>query len=281
MLENAIVVENLSKKYKGFLLDNVNFVLPKGCIMGFIGENGAGKSTTIKLMLDLIKADSGKVTLLGKGKQDKDLKEQIGVVIDECFYPDNLKIYEIDKMLKKVYKTWNSDVFFKYLEKFSLDKGKMVKELSKGMKMKMMISVALSHNTKLLILDEATSGLDPIVRDEILDIFLEYMQDGEHSIFMSTHITSDLERICDYISFIHEGKLIFTETKDDLLDSFAVLKCKKEELQKLPSNAIKSTRENAYGVEALVYRKKISSGLVLERPSIEDIMLFHCRGGVA
>ena len=280
-MENAIVVENLSKKYKGFLLDDVNFVLPKGCIMGFIGENGAGKSTTIKLILDLIKADSGKVTLLGKGKQDKDLKEQIGVVIDECFYPDNLKIYEIDKMLKKVYKTWNSDVFFKYLEKFSLDKGKMVKELSKGMKMKMMISVALSHNTKLLILDEATSGLDPIVRDEILDIFLEYMQDGEHSIFMSTHITSDLERICDYISFIHEGKLIFTETKDDLLDSFAVLKCKKEELQKLPSNAIKSTRENAYGVEALVYRKKISSGLVLERPSIEDIMLFHCRGGVA
>ena len=280
-MENAIVVENLSKKYKGFLLDDVNFVLPKGCIMGFIGENGAGKSTTIKLMLDLIKADSGKVTLLGKGKQDKDLKEQIGVVIDECFYPDNLKIYEIDKMLKKVYKTWNSDVFFKYLEKFSLDKGKMVKELSKGMKMKMMISVALSHNTKLLILDEAISGLDPIVRDEILDIFLEYMQDGEHSIFMSTHITSDLERICDYISFIHEGKLIFTETKDDLLDSFAVLKCKKEELQKLPSNAIKSTRENAYGVEALVYRKKISSGLVLERPSIEDIMLFHCRGGVA
>ena len=280
-MENAIVVENLSKKYKGFLLDDVNFVLPKGCIMGFIGENGAGKSTTIKLMLDLIKADSGKVTLLGKGKQDKDLKEQIGVVIDECFYPDNLKIYEIDKMLKKVYKTWNSDVFFKYLEKFSLDKGKMVKELSKGMKMKMMISVALSHDTKLLILDEATSGLDPIVRDEILDIFLEYMQDGEHSIFMSTHITSDLERVCDYISFIHEGKLIFTETKDDLLDSFAVLKCKKEELQKLPSNAIKSTRENAYGVEALVYRKKISSGLVLERPSIEDIMLFHCRGGVA
>ena len=157
----------------------------------------------------------------------------------------------------------------------------MVKELSKGMKMKMMISVALSHDTKLLILDEATSGLDPIVRDEILDIFLEYMQDGEHSIFMSTHITSDLERICDYISFIHEGKLIFTETKDDLLDNFAVLKCKKEELSKLPTNAVKATRENAYGVEALVYRKKMSSGFVLERPSIEEIMLFYCRGGVA
>ena len=280
-MENAIVVENLSKKYKGFMLDDVNFILPKGCIMGFIGENGAGKSTTIKLMLDLIKADSGKVTLLGKGKQDKDLKEQIGVVIDECFYPDNLKISEIDKMLKNVYKTWNSDVFFKYLKKFSLDEGKMVKELSKGMKMKMMISVALSHDTKLLILDEATSGLDPIVRDEILDIFLEYMQDGEHSIFMSTHITSDLERICDYISFIHEGKLIFTETKDDLLDNFAVLKCKKEELSKLPPNAVKATRENDYGVEALVYRREMSSGFVLERPSIEEIMLFYCRGGVA
>lgn len=280
-MENAIVIENLSKSYDGFKLDDVNLTLPKGCIMGFIGENGAGKSTTIKLILDLIHAEKGKVKILGKSNKVSSFKEQIGVVMDECLYPDNLSMTDIDKILKNTYKNWDSSKYFEYLKRLDVPVQKFVKELSKGMKMKMMISIALSHDTKLLILDEATSGLDPVVRDEILDIFLEYMQDGERSIFMSTHITSDLERICDYITFIHNGKIMFVEEKDQLLDQFAILKCRKEELEEVSRDAIKATRDNVYGAEALVYRNKVNNSMIMERPTIEDIMLFYSRGVLA
>lgn len=280
-MENAIVIENLSKSYDGFKLDDVNLTLPKGCIMGFIGENGAGKSTTIKLILDLIHAEKGKVKILGKSNKVSSFKEQIGVVMDECLYPDNLSMTDIDKILKNTYKNWDSSKYFDYLKRLDVPVQKCVKELSKGMKMKMMISIALSHDTKLLILDEATSGLDPVVRDEILDIFLEYMQDGERSIFMSTHITSDLERICDYITFIHNGKIMFVEEKDQLLDQFAILKCRKEELEEVSRDAIKATRDNVYGAEALVYRNKVNNSMIMERPTIEDIMLFYSRGVLA
>ena len=205
-MENALEVKNLSKHYPEFELDNINITLPAGCIMGFIGENGAGKSTTIKAILDLIKKDSGEVTIFGQTNlsRNQKLKEHIGVVMDECSFPENLNAKEIDKVMNNCYKTWNRTKYMKYLDKFALSLKKPVKEYSRGMKMKLSIAVALSHDSKLLILDEATSGLDPIVRDEILDVFLDFIQDESHSIFISSHIISDLEKICDYISQIEE-----------------------------------------------------------------------------
>lgn len=279
-MENALEIKNLSKKYPEFTLDNINITLPAGCIMGFIGENGAGKSTTIKAILDLIEKDSGEITILGETNLSKNqrLKEHIGVVMDECSFPENLNAKEIDKVMKNCYKTWNRTKYMRYLDKFALSLKKPVKEYSRGMKMKLSIAVALSHDSKLLILDEATSGLDPIVRDEILDVFLDFIQDESHSIFISSHIISDLEKICDYITFIHNGKIIFSEVKDELLDKYTIIKCSEAEFSTIDKSAIIGRRKSSFGIEALALKKRISNNIRTDNVSIEDIMLYFVKG---
>lgn len=278
-MEIALKITNLSKSYKDFKLDNVNIELPKGCIMGFIGENGAGKSTTIKLILDLIHRDSGNITVLGKdNKKELNLvKENIGVVMDECFFPENISAKDINLIMKNIYKTWDENKFNSLLKSFKLPDKKIIKEYSRGMKMKLSIAVALSHDSKLLILDEATSGLDPIVREEILDIFMDFIQNEEHSIFVSSHIISDLEKICDYITFIHRGKIIFSEAKDVLLDSYAILKCSQNEFDNIDKSIIKGYRKNTFGIEALVLRNKLKGTHVMDKANIEDIMLYYIK----
>lgn len=278
-MNNAFKITNLSKNYKDFKIDNINIELPKGCIMGFIGENGAGKSTTIKLILDLIHRDSGSITVLGKdNKKELTLvKENIGVVMDECFFPENINAKDINLIMKNVFKTWDENKFNKYLNNFSLPEKKIIKDFSRGMKMKLSIAVALSHDSKLLILDEATSGLDPIVREEILDVFLEFIQNEEHSIFVSSHIISDLEKICDYITFIHKGKIIFSESKDSLLENYGLLKCSVESFDNIDKSVVKGYRKNSFGIEALVIKNKLKGNYIIDKANIEDIMLFYIK----
>lgn len=274
-MEYALKLENVTKEYKDFKLDNISVNVPRGVIMGFIGENGAGKSTTIKLILDLLRRDAGIITVLGTDVCElKSIKEKIGVVMDESCFPENLNVEEINKIMKRIYSTWNEERFFEYMKKFSIVERKPVKEYSRGMKMKLSIAVALSHDSEILIMDEATSGLDPIVREEILDIFLDFIQDETHSIFMSSHIISDLEKICDYITFIHKGRIIFSEPKDVLIDDYGILKCSEEELKEVSPGAVKGIRKNKFGVEALVLKNEISARHVVDRANIEDIMLF-------
>ncbi len=278
-MEYALKLENVTKEYKDFKLDNININLPQGCIMGFVGENGAGKSTTIKLIMDLINRDNGKITVLGHdNKSDfNSIKENIGIVMDESSFPDNLNAKEINKFMKRIYKTWDEDKFFNLLQQFLIAEDKNIKDYSRGMKMKFSIAVSLAHDSKLLIMDEATSGLDPIVREEILDIFLEFIQDESNSIFISSHIISDLEKICDYITFIHKGKIVFSEPKDELLEKYGILKCSEEELKKIDTSAVKGIRKNKFGVEALVFKNKIKGSYVIDKANIEDIMLFHVK----
>lgn len=248
--------------------------------MGFVGENGAGKSTAIKLILNLIHRDSGEITILGKDniKNEKEVKEAIGVVLDECSFPEHMTAVNINLIMKNIYQNWDEVIFCNYLEEFSLSKNKTIKDYSRGMKMKLSIAVALSHHAKLLILDEATSGLDPFVRDEILDIFLEFIQNEEHSIFISSHIISDLEKVADYITLIHRGKIFFSERKDRLLEDYGILKCSHDDFGKFDKNMFVGYRKNRFGVEALVKRNKLNRDLAVDSASIEEIMLYHIRG---
>ncbi|WP_066715608.1 ABC transporter ATP-binding protein [Clostridium sp. Marseille-P299] len=279
-MEYALELNDVSKTYKNFKLDHISLKLPKGSIMGFVGENGSGKSTTIKLITDIIKKETGKIYILGKdnNKLSRVIYENIGVVLDECCVPENLNIKDINKVLSSIYKTWDSKKFYDFIVRFQLPKDKVVKDFSKGMKMKLSIAVALSHATELLILDEATSGLDPIVRDEILDVFLEFIQEESHSILMSSHIISDLEKVCDYICFIHKGNIIFTESKDDLLERYKVLKCSLSEFNSVNQSAVIGYRKNSFGVEALVLKDKLKGNYLVDEASIEDIMLFYIKG---
>lgn len=278
-MEYALKLENVTKEYKDFKLDHINIALPKGCIMGFIGENGAGKTTAIKLILDLINRDSGTITILGKDNKSEidSIKENIGVVLDESSFPENLNAAEINHILKKIYKTWDENKFYNFLNKFSILLDKSIKDYSRGMKMKLSIAVSLSHDSEILILDEATSGLDPIIREEILDTFLEFIQDESNSIFVSSHIISDLEKICDYITFIHKGKIVFSEAKDNLLDNYGILKCSAEEFENIDKSIVKGVRRNKFGIEALVLKNKISGNFLIDKASIEDIMIFTIR----
>lgn len=278
-MENALEIRGLKKRYQGFTLDGVNLTLPTGCIMGLIGENGAGKSTTIKLILDLVRKDEGTIRVLGEdpGSGKKELKEQIGVVMDSSNFPDAMMISNIGRMMKKCYRTWDQGRFEAHCQKFKLPEDKRVKEFSRGMKMKLSIAVALSHDSRILILDEATSGLDPIVRDEILDLFLDFIQDEGHSIFISSHILSDLEKICDYITFIHKGKIIFSEEKNELLESYVIVKCSEADLYCLDPEAVIGVRRNSFGVEALAKRGRVPERFVQDSATIEDIMLYYVK----
>ncbi len=281
MSENAIEIKGITKSYKDFKLDNLNLNLPTGTILGLVGENGAGKTTTIKLIMGAISAESGSVSVLGNDNANKtfiDTKQDIGVVLDEANFPAVLNIKNIDKIMSKTYKNWDSKEFFEYIQRFDLPQNKKFKEFSKGMKMKLSIAVALSHKAKLLILDEATGGLDPMARDEILDILNEFTRDENNSILFSSHITSDLEKICDYIAFIHKGKLILCEEKDRLIESYAIAKLSNEEFLDIPTDAIVGKKKNSYGYEVLLKKDEINTAIELERTTIEDIVLFMVKG---
>ena len=279
--ENAIEIKNLTKRYDGFTLDNISFSVPKGSIMGFIGQNGAGKSTTINTILNIIKADSGEIRVFGKDTRTADvqIKQDIAAVFDELPFHEQLNAKALDKILRRVFKRWNSEAFFGYLERFQLPVKKKFGQFSKGMKMKLQIAAALSHDAKLLIMDEATTGLDPVVRNEILDIFLEFLQNEDHSILMSSHITSDLEKIADSVTFIDKGRLLLTGYKDDILESHGVIKCSKEDYENIGEGDIISARISDFGVEAMVSDKKAVSrkysGLVIDPTTLEEIMLFY------
>jgi len=278
-MSNVLEIKNLTKYYDGFTLDNISLALPQGSIMGFIGENGAGKSTTIKLILNVIHRDRGEVKIFGRDNliYDSELKQSVGVVYDESNFPESMTPKNINVILCRIYRNWDQQAFFRYLDQFALPADKELKTFSRGMKMKLSIAVALSHQAKLLILDEPTSGLDPVVRDEILDIFLDFIQNEEHSIFLSTHITSDIEKIADYIAFIHQGKIVFVAEKDELLNQYGVLKCGFDDFEKLDRRFVKGFRKNRFGVEALVEKQRFK-GHVIDAATIEDIMLFTLRG---
>lgn len=284
-MENILEIKNLNKKYKEFELKNINLSLPQGMIMGLIGENGAGKTTTIKSILNLVRIDSGEIKIFGLDfkKDEKQIKENIGVVLDDSFLSEYLTCKDINKIMKNIYKTWDEELFFNYLKNFNLPLNKNSKEFSSGMKMKLKIAVALSHKPKLLILDEPTSGLDPIARNEILDIFQDFIQNGENSILVSSHITSDLEHIADYITFINNGEIILCKNKDELLEKYGIAKCTENEFNSIATCDFVKYRKNKYDYELLVedkniFSKKYSNVTVIDKPSIEDIMLIYIKG---
>ncbi len=279
--EHAIEITGLTKRYDGFTLKDVSFQVPKGSIMGFVGQNGAGKSTTIKALLNIIRPDAGSIRLLGMDSREyeAEVKEQIGVVFDEQPFHEDFTANGLNRMLSGMYSGWDSEKFYAYLDRFCLPRKKKIKAFSKGMKMKLQIATALSHGAKLLIMDEATSGLDPVVRNEILDIFLEYLQDETNSILMSSHITSDLEKVADCITFIDKGKILLTGYKDEILEKHGLIKCTKADFAEIAKDDFISARRTDFGAEVLVadrvMAKQKYAGLTLERATLEEIMLFY------
>jgi len=283
-MENILEVNNLSKKYEDFELKNVSFTLPKGMIMGFIGENGAGKTTTIKAILDIIKDYQGSIKIFGTNpkKEEKNQTEEIGAVLDDMFFPEVLTPNDINAIMKDIYKNWDSTLYFKYLDDFSLPKKQQIKTLSKGMRKKLEIVTALSHHPKLLILDEPTSGLDPIARGEVLDIFRDFIQDEECSILLSTHITTDLEHIADYITFINQGEIILSKTTDELLEQYGIVKCREEEFKTIAKQDYLKYRKTKYEYEVLVENKKDFSKKykikTIDKITLEDLMVLMIKG---
>ena len=283
-MKNSIEVKNISKSYTGFQLKNINFNVPEGCIVGLVGENGAGKTTTIKAILNIINT-TGEIKIVGKDnkKYEKEIKKDIGVVLDDSFLSEYLTTKNINSIMKEFYDNWNEEKYFNYLKQFNLPTNKIVKDFSSGMKMKLKIAVAISHSPKLLILDEPTSGLDPIVRNEILDIFRKFIEEDEkRAILMSTHITTDLEHISDYIVFIEKGNIIFNLPTEELLENYGIIKCSKEDFEKIKNTDYVKYKKEKYQYEVLVqnkyeFRKKYNISTI-DRPSIEDIMLFYVKG---
>ena len=279
--QNAIEISGLTKHYDGFTLDNVSFSVPVGSIMGFIGQIGAGKSTTIKAILNIIGVDGGEIKLLGKDyiKDEYEVKSQIAAVFDELPFYDKFNAVQINTLFRGLYKTWDSKTYFGYIERFGLPKKKKLKDFSKGMKMKLQIATALSHGAKLLIMDEATTGLDPVVRNEILDIFREYLQDETNSILMSSHISSDLEKIADCVTFIDKGKILLSGFKDDILNSHGVIKCSKSDFNEIEKSDFISARVTDFGAEVLISDRKKAlqkySGAIIDPTTLEEIMLFY------
>lgn len=283
-MNNTLCIKGLTKTFDNFKLDNINMVIPKGSIMGLIGENGAGKTTLIKCILNLIKKDSGNINVFDFDIDNSDgiYKEYVGVVFDECLFNEIYNSRDINRIFKGIYKNWNESEFFSYIKKFNIDEKKNIKEYSKGMKMKLSIAVALSHNAKFLILDEAMSGIDPIVRNEILDIFMDFIQNDENSILISSHITSDLEKICDYITFIHNGEIFASRNKDLFIEEYGILKCGNDEFQNIDKEDILSVRKNNFNVEILVDKKyKMKNkykNFIIDNVTLEDIMMFVIKG---
>ena len=283
-MENNIELQKVSKRYKDFELKEVSFNVPKGCIVGLIGENGAGKTTTIKSILNVTKSE-GTIKIFGKDNKEneKEIKEKIGVVLDDSFLSEYLTAKQINSIMKEIYKTWNESKYVNLLKQFNLPMDKLIKEFSSGMKMKLKIATAISHNPQILILDEPTSGLDPVVRNEILDIFRKYIEEDEtRSILLSTHITTDLEHISDYIVFIEKGKIVFNQPTNELLENYGIIKCSKEDFSRLDKKDYIRFKKEKYQYEILTadksnIRKKYNI-TTIDKPSIEDIMLLYIKG---
>ena len=283
-MENNIELQNVSKKYEDFELKNISFNVPKGCIVGLIGENGAGKTTTIKSILNISKS-YGTIKIFGEDIKlnEKKIKEDIGVVLDDSFLSEYLTAKQINSIMKDIYKTWEETKFIGLLKQFNLPIDKLIKEFSSGMKMKLKIATAISHNPKILILDEPTSGLDPVVRSEILEIFRKYIQeDEERSILLSTHITTDLEHISDYIVFIEKGEIVFNLPTDELLENYGIIKCSKEDFLKLNEEDYIKYKKEKYQYEVLINNKNLImkkyNTITIDKPSIEEIMLLYIKG---
>ena len=283
-MTNCIEIKGLCKSYGDFALKDIDLTLPGGSILGLIGENGAGKTTTIKCILNLIRRDAGEIALLGHDniKEEQLAKQDIGMVLDECFFHDTLRPRDVGKILAPAYQNWDQGLFRDYLDKFGLPEKKLIKEFSRGMKMKLSLSAALAHRPKLLLLDEATAGLDPVVRDEILDEFLGFIQDEDHAILMSSHITSDLEKVADYIAYIHRGQVVLSDAKDAILDSYGRVGCTAAQLEAIAPADVLRVRKGSFGCEALVQDRAAFARkypmLLVERTTLEDIMLFVAKG---
>ncbi|NFN88483.1 ABC transporter ATP-binding protein [Clostridium sporogenes] len=285
-MDKILEVKNLRKDYKNFSLENINFSLDRGYIMGFIGPNGAGKSTTIKLIMNLIKKDAGDIKIFGRDniKYETEVKEKIGFVYDENYFYDHVNIETMKKIIAPFYKEWSDKTFNKYLKTFDLDPKKKIKNLSKGMKMKFSLALALSHNADLIIMDEPTAGLDPVFRREILDILYDLIQDENKSIFFSTHITTDLEKIADYITFINKGKIIFSEDKNEIMEKYSLVKGGLDFLNEETKKYFIGINKNSFGFEGLTtsidfIKEMTKKGeVIIEKPSLEDIMFYTVRG---
>ena len=282
-MKAAVSCKNVTKRYAGFSLENLNLEIPAGTIVGFVGENGAGKTTTIKSILNLVQPEQGSITVLGEDSRrlSRSTKEKIGVVFDGCHLPQELKTGQVEKILAAMYSKWDAACFQRLAGKFRLDKEKRVKELSRGMQMKLAIAAALSHQPELLLLDEATSGLDPMVRDEILDIFLEFLQEEKNTILLSSHIISDIEKVADYVAFIHRGRLVFMEEKDLLKDTYGLVSCRKEEADQIPEDLVAGSRTSAFNTTLLIRGREEASKIFhreVPAASMEDIMLYLSKG---
>ena len=279
---NAIELSHINKSFGDFAIRDLNLTVPSGTICGLVGENGAGKSTTIRLLMGALRPDSGTASVLGvdvTSLEFRDVKEDVGVVLDEAYFPESLNAVQVGKIMAATYRRWDQGLYDGYLKRFDLPQNKQFKDYSRGMRMKLAIAAALSHQPKLLVLDEATAGLDPIVRDEVLDIFNEFTREEDHSILISSHILSDLEKLCDYIAFIHKGDLLFCEEKDQLLEQYGIFEDSRENLDCLQPEAIVAREESRYGgVRALVKRDLAPTGFRLEKPTVEDVVLFLVKG---
>ena len=279
MSDYAIEIKNLVKKFDGFTLGPIDLSIPKGTIVGYIGQNGAGKSTSIKLLLGLLKKDLGEIKILGYDNPNRiELKDKIGVVFDDLLVPEEMTLVDLEKFCSRVYSKWDREFFYQLIKKFNLSEKQAIKSYSRGMRMKLSMAVALSHNAEILILDEATSGLDPIVREEILDFLLDFMQDENHTILISSHILSDLEKVADYIAFINDGKVLFVEAKDELKENYGICTLSNKEVENLDEEAIIGRRIHSFGQELLVKRNLVPDGIRLQKPSIEDIMIYFLKG---
>lgn len=278
-MENSIEIKNVTRIYPQFKLDNISFNVPCGAVVGFIGENGAGKSTTIRAILGLVKKGEGSITVLGENSDNlsPSVKEKIGVVFDGLVFPNCLNALNLDKVMSGIYKTWDSKVFFDFMTKFGIPVNKRFKTFSRGMVMRLSIAAALSHHPQILLLDEPTSGLDPVMRSEILDIFMDFMQDETHSILMSTHITSDLERIADYVCFIHKGKIVFTDDRNSMLEKYRILKCSPEEADSIDKADIIGIRRGRFASEILTVHAEKYPQFTADIPSLDEIMVYYVK----
>ena len=276
---NALELTGLTRRFDGFTLGPLDLTLPAGCILGLIGENGAGKTTTIKLILDMLRRDGGAVTLFGKDNRESFPlgKEEIGVVLDEVNFSECLTAAEVGRIMRGVYRSWDAAAYEALLKRFELPGKKRFREFSLGMKKKLGIAVALSHRAKLLVLDEPTGGLDPVARDEVVDIFSEFTRDESHAVLISSHIVSDLEMLCDYIAFLHKGKLMLCEEKDRLYEDYGVLRCAASDLRSIDPAAVLGKRETPYGVEALLRRDDAPRGMELGRMDIEELFVLMAK----
>lgn len=271
---NAIEMKDLEKHYRDFDL-RISLTLPQGCILGLVGENGAGKSTTIRVLLGMTKPDGGSLQVLGQPRADK---EQIGVVLDEPAFPECLTAKQVSKIMAGIFRNWDKTAFEGYLKKLSLPENKPFKEFSRGMKMKLSIAVALSHHPKLLVLDEPTSGLDPVVRDEVVELFADFARQEDHSVLISSHIVSDLEKLCDYVAFLHKGRLLLCEERDALREEYGLAQLSKTDFEALDPAVVVGARRSPYGVSAILRREDAPAGISMEPVSIEDLFILMVKG---